>query len=149
MTIQPASTAIGTYSSDTAPPAENSAISTSLKLKEATSSTSCNTSLKLKVFPTDFALANKYNRLIGNSRSCKTVKKASPTKPVAPTIATFKAFIYSPLEKYCFSCLAVSKKTPEPPCSKSSQVNGTIGYARHKASSVLPTSTTRMPSSLK
>src|SRR4051812_14826055 len=45
----------------------------------------------------------------------------------------------------CTSCSRVIANTPPPPRSKSSQVNGTFGYARRSALSVFPTSTTSRP----
>src|SRR5688500_2374276 len=89
ITIVPASANLGAHSREVPPPAE----------KIATSGASLQTSsipfilysfpLKVIDWPTDLAEATRNNSLKGKLRSSSTFKISWPTKPVAPTTASF------------------------------------------------------------
>ena len=81
----------------TSPPAENNAISISLSNDSSVNaSTLYSLPLKVSSVPADFSDENKYRLFIGNFLSSNTFKNVLPTIPVAPTIAKFTCFIFTP-----------------------------------------------------
>src|SRR3546814_434294 len=88
ITTAPAAANFGAYSFETAPPAENSAMSTPAGSKLARSWTSTSSSPKATYPPADRSLASATISPTGNPRSASTDSITSPTAPVAPTTAT-------------------------------------------------------------
>src|ERR1700733_9067174 len=91
ITMQPAATARGAYSRETAAPAENSAKSHCAKSKPASSRTGQLRPRKFTPRPRERSLASAYSFCTGKSRSSSTLTMVSPTRPVAPTMATVNA----------------------------------------------------------
>src|SRR6056300_1607022 len=88
ITTQPAAAAIGAYSSEILPPAENRPICALLKSNSAKSVTVILFPRNRMLLPADRALAKGYKVPTGKLRCSKISIMASPTAPVAPTIAT-------------------------------------------------------------
>ena len=87
ITTHPAATARGACSSETPPPAENSAMAVFEKSNSARSETEIDLPLKRTVLPTERSEANAYRLPTGNSLCSRISIIASPTAPVAPTTA--------------------------------------------------------------
>src|SRR5215470_15032233 len=88
MTMQPAATARGACSRETAAPAEKSAKSHCEKSKPLSSRTGWLRPRKLTLRPRERLLASGKSCATGKARSSSTLIIISPTKPVAPTTAT-------------------------------------------------------------
>ena len=87
ITTQPEAAARGACSSETLPPAENSAIAVFEKSNSARSETVIDLPLNRTVLPAERSDAKAYNFPTGNSLCSRISIMASPTAPVAPTTA--------------------------------------------------------------
>ena len=89
ITVMPASANFGAHSSDVDPPAENNANRGCSFIASVilTIATSC--PFQGMVLPTDFSDATGINYVTGKFRSLNTASIFVPTRPVAPTTATF------------------------------------------------------------
>ena len=89
ITTLPAEANLGAQAKDISPPAEKSAIS-GFKLRALCKSiTLCSSPLKIIFLPILFSEAAKINLDTGKFLCSIMDKRTEPTKPVAPTIATF------------------------------------------------------------
>ena len=88
MTMQPAAAALGAYSRETSPPAENRPICAREKSKVATSITGMCRPRNSTRLPSERLLASGNSSATGKSRSSSTLIIVSPTSPVAPSTAT-------------------------------------------------------------
>ena len=88
MTRQPAATARGACSRDTAAPAENRAKSHWAKSNFSSGCTGTWRPRKLTLRPRERSLASATSVATGKLRSSSTLTIVSPTSPVAPTTAT-------------------------------------------------------------
>src|SRR5579885_1756450 len=93
ITTIPASANLGASSFEVAPPAENKATAGFFEIAVCQSTTVYSLPLKTIFFPTDLSEATGINSVTGNFLSARTCNILLPTKPVAPTTATFILFL--------------------------------------------------------
>jgi hypothetical protein len=88
-TSAPASTAMGANVLDTSDPVAMRTRSTSSKERSSSASTGTVEPLKRTLLPADRPDASAFSLATGNSRCASTRHISWPTRPVAPTTATF------------------------------------------------------------
>src|SRR5690242_14771863 len=89
ITVMPASANLGAHSSEVLPPAENKATAGFAAIASVMLTTLNFFPLYSTSLPTDFSEATGNNSVTGKLRSANTCNILVPTKPVAPTTATF------------------------------------------------------------
>src|ERR1700744_43045 len=92
ITVVPAAAKSGAWANDVLPPAENMATSGFCFIASSTETTLYCLPLKVISLPTLFSEATGINSDTGKLRSATTCNILVPTKPVAPTTATFIVF---------------------------------------------------------
>ncbi len=92
-TTAPAFTAAGAKRFDCAPPAENSAMSTPLRLSSVSSCTATSAPRNFIFLPADRAEASSRSSDSGNLRCSRHCMSSTPTAPVAPAMATTGIFL--------------------------------------------------------
>src|SRR5436190_18590645 len=102
ITVIPASANLGAHSSDVLPPAENIATAGFAAIPSSMLTTLYLTPLNSTSLPTDLSDATGTNSVTGKFLSAKTCNIFVPTKPVAPTTATFIMFSPSPPQRMKF-----------------------------------------------
>src|SRR6187431_447393 len=94
ITVVPAAANNGASSNEVPPPAENTAISGFIAIAVAAVTTLYFLPLYSTSLPTDFSDATGISSVIGKLRSLRTLSIWVPTKPVAPTTATFICLLW-------------------------------------------------------
>jgi len=94
MTVIPASANRGAHSSEVSPPAEKIATSGVRLMASLMPMTFISFSWKINVFPMDFSDATARSSVTGKFLSCNTLSITVPTRPVAPTMATFMVIFF-------------------------------------------------------
>src|SRR5690348_14009921 len=89
ITVIPASANFGAHSNEVPPPAEKIATAGLAAMASLMLTTLYFLSLNSTSFPTDLSLATGINSVTGKFLSASTCNIFEPTKPVAPTTATF------------------------------------------------------------
>ena len=89
ITVMPASAKAGAHCNEVPPPAENNATAGFMSIAVCMLTTLYCFPLNATSLPTDFSEATGINSVTGKFLSAKTCNILVPTKPVAPTTATF------------------------------------------------------------
>src|SRR5688500_8737533 len=89
MTVIPFSANLGAHSKEVLPPAEKRATSGFILIASSAVTTLYFLPLKLRSLPADLSEATGMNSVTGNPLSSSTLIIIDPTRPVAPTTATF------------------------------------------------------------
>src|SRR6185312_17508857 len=100
MTVVPTSANLGAHSSEVLPPAENKAISGFFAIASVMVTTLYLLPRNVTSIPFDLSEATGINSSTGKLRSSSTFIIVLPTKPVAPTTATFISVLKLELQKY-------------------------------------------------
>ena len=95
ITLIPAAANFGAHSKDVPPPAENIATAGFAAIPSSILTTLYFFPLNSTSFPTDLSEATGINSVTGKFLSAKTCNILEPTKPVAPTTATFILFCFN------------------------------------------------------
>src|SRR5580658_1594283 len=94
MTVIPAAANLGAHSREVLPPAENKATAGRAMMASVAPTILCFFPLNSTSFPTDFSEATGINSVTGKFLSASTCNILVPTRPVAPTTATFIFFVF-------------------------------------------------------
>src|ERR1044072_2584270 len=113
ITVIPASANLGAHSSEVLPPAENKATAGFAAIASVMLTTLNFFPLNSTSLPTDFSEATGSNSVTGKFLSANTCNILVPTKPVAPTTATFMfcSFCFVFLVDHCLlrQCIKIKK----------------------------------------